>query len=44
MPVILVLGKLSVENFEFEASYNHMGKKRGVESGLRKWLCGRALA
>lgn len=29
MPVILVLGKLSVENFEFEASYKHMGKKGG---------------
>lgn len=29
MPVILVLGKLSVENCEFEASYDHMGKKGG---------------
>lgn len=27
MPVILVLGKLSTENCEFEASYDHMGKK-----------------
>lgn len=36
MLVILVPGRLSMENCEFEASYGNMEKKKAGGTGLRK--------